>query len=177
MKRRTTSVRKVLARRRADGPRPDNVPVISDEKEATQDPSLAVLAAITHGKGPRAAAIRGPLAVALETIDPASAALLVELVKSGLVDSQAREIWRDLMAPVNYFFKNPVAEKVRDEGRIEDRIEMIVKILELRGLQVPDSVRLRVQACSDLDQLKVWSERAVQVADPADLFSPDAPPS
>jgi hypothetical protein len=158
---------------------PDNVPVITDEKEAAQDVSLAVLSAITHGKGPHAAAILGPLAAALETTDPASATLLVELVTSGLVDSQAKEIWRDLMAPVNYFFKNPVAEKVRDEGRVEgrveDRIEMTLKILELRGLRVPDSVRLRVQACSDLDQLKTWSERAVHVTDAEDLFTDGQP--
>ncbi|WP_329300134.1 hypothetical protein [Streptomyces sp. NBC_00659] len=75
------------------------------------------------------------------------------------------------MAPVNYFFQNPVADQLRDEGRIEDRIEMILRILELRGIQVSDSARLRVQACSDLEQLKVWSERAVHVTDPADLFT------
>ncbi|MCZ4514414.1 hypothetical protein O3Q52_41055 [Streptomyces sp. ActVer] len=149
---------------------PDNVPVITDEKEAAQDVSLAVLSAITHGGGPRAAAILGPLAAALETVDPAIAALLVQLVTSGLGDSQAKEIWRDLMAPVNYFFRHPVAEQVRHETRVEDHVEMTLKILELRGLQVTDSVRVRVRACSDLDQLKTWSERAVHVADAMDLF-------
>lgn len=154
---------------------PDQVPVITDEKEAVQDPSLAVLSAITHGRGPRVAAILKPLAGALDTIDPASAALLAQLVTSGLVNSQAKEIWRDLMAPVNYFFRHPVAEQVRHETRVEDHIEMTLRILELRGLQVPDSVRVRVQACTDLDQLKIWSERAVRVTDPVDLFTPDQP--
>ncbi|MGW0970889.1 hypothetical protein [Streptomyces sp. NPDC002516] len=77
------------------------------------------------------------------------------------------------MAPVNYFFQNPVAEQLRDEGRIEDRIEMILRILELRGIEVSESTRLRVRACSDLEQLKIWSERAVHVTDPADLFTPE----
>jgi hypothetical protein len=75
------------------------------------------------------------------------------------------------MAPVNYFFQNPVADQLRDEGRIEDRIEMILRILELRGIEVSGSVRLRVQACSDLDQLRTWSERAVHVADAEGLFA------
>ncbi|WP_328669551.1 hypothetical protein [Streptomyces sp. NBC_00328] len=79
------------------------------------------------------------------------------------------------MAPVNYFFQNPVADQLRDEGRIEDRIEMILRILELRGIEVSGSVRLRVRACSDLEQLKTWSERAVHVNDPADLFTPEQP--
>ncbi|WP_434097713.1 hypothetical protein [Streptomyces mirabilis] len=135
--------------------------------------SLAVLSAITHGKGPRAAAILGPLAAALETIDPVSAALLVELVTSGLVDSQAKEIWRDLMAPVNYFFKNPAAQKVREETRVEDWSEVILNILKWRDIEVPDPVRLRVRACSDLDQLKIWSERAIHVTEAAQLFDGD----
>ncbi|GAB2950553.1 hypothetical protein GCM10023080_006490 [Streptomyces pseudoechinosporeus] len=113
------------------------------------------------------------LAHALETVDPDSAAMFAELVESGLVDAQAKKIWKELMMPVNYFFKNPVAVKLREEGRVEDRIEMTLRILELRGLQVPDSVRLRVEACSDLDQLKAWSERAVHVANAADLFDGD----
>ncbi|MFJ6833254.1 hypothetical protein [Streptomyces sp. NPDC091209] len=83
------------------------------------------------------------------------------------------------MAPVNYFFRNPVADQLRDEGRvegrIEDRIEMILRIMELRGIEVSGSVRLRVQACSDLEQLKAWSERAVHATDPADLFTPERP--
>jgi hypothetical protein len=152
---------------------PDNVPMITDEKEAEDNPSLAVLSAITHGKGPSAAAILKPLAAALNTIDPASAALLVQLVTSGLVDPQAKEIWRDLMTPMKYFFDHPVAEQTRDEARVEVRIEMTLKILELRGLQVPDSVRLRVKECSDLDRLKLWSERAVHVTDAAELFDDD----
>ncbi|WP_406330634.1 hypothetical protein [Streptomyces sp. NBC_00203] len=48
---------------------------------------------------------------------------------------------------------------------------MTLRILELRGLQVPESVRLRVEACSDLDQLKAWLERALHVTDAEDLFS------
>ncbi|OAH09295.1 RpnC/YadD family protein [Streptomyces jeddahensis] len=153
---------------------PDNVPVIVDEKQAAQDVSLAVFSAITHGKGPHAAAILGPLAAALETVDPESAALFAQLVESGLVDPQARKIWRDLMAPVNYFFRHPVAEKVRDEGRVEGRVEeraeVVLQILEWRGIPVPESVRKRVSSCSDREQLKVWSERAVHATDASDLF-------
>ncbi|WP_329533786.1 hypothetical protein OG568_29945 [Streptomyces sp. NBC_01450] len=92
---------------------------------------------------------------------------------SGLVDSQAKEIWRDLMAPVNYFFKNPVAQKLREETRVEDWSEVILNILKWRDIEVPDPVRLRVRACSDLDQLKAWSERAIHVTEATDLFDDD----
>ncbi len=79
------------------------------------------------------------------------------------------------MAPVNYFFRHEVAEKVRDEGRVEDRVQMTLNILRWRGIEVPVAVRARVEACSELAQLEIWAERAVRVSDPADLFADEQP--
>ena len=152
---------------------PDNVPLIADEREARRDVPLAVLSAMTHGRGPQVPAILEHLVAALRTIDAESAAAFAQFVESCLDDPQAKEIWRDLMTAVNYFFRHPVAEKVREEGRVEDRAETTLSILEWRGIQVPESVRVRVKGCPDLDQLKVWSERAVHVSDAADLFDDD----
>jgi hypothetical protein len=151
--------------------------VIADEKEAARDIPMAVFSAMTHGKGPQAAAILEPLAAALHTVEPETAVVFAEPVEACLVDPQARQIWRDLMAPVNYFFKNPVAEKVRDEGREEgaekERASMVLRILDWRGIPVPDAVRDRVKGCSDLDQLEVWAQRAVHATTAGDLFVDD----
>ncbi|NGO49190.1 hypothetical protein [Streptomyces ureilyticus] len=147
---------------------PDNVPVIADEREAERDIPLAVFSAMTHGKGPGAAAILEPLAAALGggVIDTETAAVFAELIESGLVDPQAKKIWRDLMTSVNYFFRNPVAQQLR----VEERTTMILRIMESRGLEVPDSVRERVLACTDLDRLEAWVTRAVHATAAADLF-------
>ncbi|OSP38952.1 hypothetical protein B7767_34480 [Streptomyces sp. 13-12-16] len=154
---------------------PENVPVITDEQEAERDVPLAVLSAMTHGRGKRAAAILEPLATALRTMDAESAAVFVAFVDSCLIDNQAKEIWRDLMASIHYFFRHPVAEQVREEGReegrVEDRAAMTLRILEWRGIPVPDVVRERVQACTDLDQLELWAQRAVHATRAEDLFS------
>ncbi|MFD7765399.1 hypothetical protein [Streptomyces sp. NPDC059787] len=154
---------------------PENVPVIRDEQEAERDVPLAVLSAMTHGRGKRAAAILEPLAAALRTMDAESAAVFVAFVDSCLIDTQAKEIWRDLMAAIHYFFRHPVAEQVREEGReegrVEDRAAMTLRILEWRGVPVPDAVRERVQACADLDQLELWAQRAVHATRAEDLFS------
>lgn len=113
---------------------PDDVPVIVDEQAAQRDVTLAVLSAMTHGKGP----------------------------------------WRDLMADTQYFWRHPLAEQTREEGReqgrMEARAEMILEILELRGIQVPDMVRERVTACADRAQLTVWAERALCATHAEDLF-------
>jgi hypothetical protein len=36
---------------------------------------------------------------------------------------------------------------------------------------VPDAVRQRVDACTDLDRLEVWAQRAVHATDAAELFA------
>ncbi|MEU6506816.1 hypothetical protein [Streptomyces sp. NPDC046942] len=166
---------------------PDNVPVIADEKEAERDVPLAVLSAMTHGRGPQAPAILESLASALRTIDPDSAAVFVQFVDSCLADPQAKQMWRELMTAIQYFWRHPLAEQVREEGReegreqglergleqgrIEDRRQMVLRILEWRGITVPDSVRERVGTCTDLDQLEAWAKRAVHATDAAELFA------
>ncbi|MFE0946408.1 hypothetical protein [Streptomyces mutabilis] len=158
---------------------PDNVPVIASEREAERDIPLAVLSAMTHGRGAKAAAILEPLAFALRTVDAESAAVFGQLIESCLADSRAKEIWRDLMSEIRYFFNNPVAEKVREEGRVEgreegrveDRAEMTLRILEWRDVPVTDAVRERVLACSDLNQLEAWARRAMTAERAEDLFS------
>ncbi|MFJ1650448.1 hypothetical protein ACIOC2_03340 [Streptomyces sp. NPDC088337] len=149
---------------------PENVPLIVDEKEAERDVPLAVLSAMTHGRGPQAAAILEPLATALRTIDAESAAVFVQFIDSCLADPQAKEIWRDLMTAIHYFFRHPVAEQVREEGRVEESAEMTLNILEWRGIPVPDAVRERVLACADREQLKAWARRAVHATSAEELF-------
>ncbi|MGW3652250.1 hypothetical protein [Streptomyces sp. NPDC000878] len=152
---------------------PENVPVITDGWEAERDVPLAVLSAMTHGRGPQSAAILESLAAALRTIDSDSAAVFVQFVDSCLADPRAKQIWRDLMTAINYFWRHPLAEQVREEGRVEDCAEMTLSILQWRGIPVPDAVRERVQACTDLEQLRDWAQRAVHATAAEDLFVGD----
>lgn len=104
--------------------------------------------------------------------------MLAQFVESCLGDAQAKQIWKELMMPVNYFFRHEVAEKVREEGRDEgrgegigkERASMVLRILDWRGIAVPESVRGRVEACSDLGQLEIWAQRAVSATNAEDLF-------
>lgn len=89
------------------------------------------------------------------------------------------------MSEIRYFFNSPVAEKVREEGRVEgreegreegmveDRAGMTLRILEWRAIPVPDAVREKVLACSDLDQLEDWAQRALTAERAEDLFAVD----
>jgi hypothetical protein len=119
---------------------------------------------MTHGRGPQAPAILESLAAA----------------------PQAQQMWRDLMTAIQYFWRHPLAEQVRAEGREEGREEgrtegreqgrvqecrqMILRILEWRAVPVTDAARERVTSCTDLDQLEAWAQRAVHAEDAAELF-------
>ncbi|MDT0477183.1 hypothetical protein RM863_34190 [Streptomyces sp. DSM 41014] len=79
------------------------------------------------------------------------------------------------MTAIQYFWRHPLAEQVREEGREEGRLEkcreLVIDILKWRGLPVTDSVRERVSRCADLVQLETWGQRAVRVSDTEELFA------
>ncbi|MFC9928794.1 hypothetical protein [Streptomyces sp. NPDC127190] len=87
---------------------------------------------------------------------------------------------------IQYFWRHPLAEQVREEGRqqglkearergrVQARAEMVLRLLEWRGIPVPDAVRDRVTTCTDLDQLQLWAQRAVHATDAAQLFADQA---
>ena len=83
------------------------------------------------------------------------------------------------MTAIQYFWRHPLAEQVREEGReqgleegrAEAKAEMVLHILEWRGIPVPDTVRERVNACTDLDQLETWAQRAVHALEATELFT------
>ncbi|MYR84291.1 hypothetical protein GTY41_04845 [Streptomyces sp. SID685] len=82
------------------------------------------------------------------------------------------------MKTVQYFWRHPLAEQVREEGRVEGREEgrietsraMLLRLLEWRHIPVPTTVRARIESCTDLSQLEAWAERAVHTADAEELF-------
>lgn len=67
---------------------------------------------------------------------------------------------------VHYFFRHEVAEKVREEGRAQAKAEMVLQILDWRGVEVSEAVRER----TDLDQLEIWAQRAMHASGAEDLF-------
>ncbi|MFF6811656.1 hypothetical protein ACFZAG_17440 [Streptomyces sp. NPDC012403] len=49
--------------------------------------------------------------------------------------------------------------------------ELVLALADVGPLEVTDDIRMRVNACSDPEQLRVWASRAMQVTDPDALFA------
>ncbi|MFI7298336.1 hypothetical protein [Streptomyces sp. NPDC050121] len=75
---------------------------------------------------------------------------------------------------MQYFWRHPLAEEVREqgreEGRAQERAETVLRNLRWRQVDVPDSVRERVLSCADMDELGVCLDRSYQVTDARSLF-------
>ncbi|MFI6937024.1 hypothetical protein [Streptomyces sp. NPDC050287] len=83
------------------------------------------------------------------------------------------------MTGIDYFWRHPLAEQVREEGREEgrregraqERAEGVLRVLRWRQIGVPDEVRDRVLSSTDLDRLETWLDRSYQVTDASELFA------
>ncbi|MCC2276076.1 hypothetical protein LKL35_11715 [Streptomyces sp. ET3-23] len=56
-------------------------------------------------------------------------------------------------------------------GKAEERARLVLRVLERRGISVPDEVRERLADCSDLDALDRWIDQAFVVSTAEGLFA------
>ncbi|WP_405685485.1 hypothetical protein [Streptomyces sp. NBC_00057] len=69
------------------------------------------------------------------------------------------------------FYKSPLSEENRDEGRAEGVVLGILLLLAQAGFDVPDEARERITGCTDLDILNRWLLRAPTAATVEDVFA------
>lgn len=148
---------------------PDRVPVVTDLEQVREAPELAVLSAAAWSTHPDHRKILYTLAVALSTADREKAVRYSEIVLA-VLPAAARSYWEELMTAQIFEFQSDYARRLKAEGRAEGEASAVLEVLEARGFDVPDEVRDRVMACSDLDQLKVWVRRAAVIPTIDELF-------
>lgn len=157
---------------------PHNMPVITEPDEARADLALAALAAITHAADPGIGAILKALSTALQGVPEDVADPLIEFTAQGLAKRPAKHIWRKLVAVDLSFYKSYISEEIRDQGRAEGETRRgaqdILDVLEVRGIDVPETVRERIAECDDPETLRHWHRRAVIAPSADEIFTEDA---
>ncbi|MEU9920569.1 hypothetical protein AB0H51_04465 [Streptomyces griseoluteus] len=84
------------------------------------------------------------------------------------------------MSFVNYFpGRGTLLERTFNEGEAMGEAKGVLRVLEVRGVPVPDDVRERITACTDLARVSEWLDRAGTVEGAEDLLTdtPEAPES
>ncbi|MGW0571573.1 hypothetical protein [Streptomyces tauricus] len=70
-----------------------------------------------------------------------------------------------------YTSRFPGNGTIIEETRIQSRAEDILRLLTLRGIDVPEDARERITDCADLETLGTWFDRAVTATDVEELFA------
>jgi hypothetical protein len=63
-----------------------------------------------------------------------------------------------------------MSAQARAEGRAEGEARALLTVLQARGIAVPDSVRERILAQKDLEQLKSWLNKSVVASSVNEVF-------
>jgi hypothetical protein len=160
---------------------PSQIPMLFDEDVARARPALAVLSAICNGGHAEVDAMFPALTEALRSLGPDKAILYYDIVLVGL-PVEARTRWEAFMtATIGHEFRSALLRNVaaqhaelgeaRGEARGVARGEAraVLTVLEARGVEVSDTVREEILACSDLTQLDNWLRRALTASSCEDV--------
>ncbi|EGX59502.1 hypothetical protein SZN_12253 [Streptomyces zinciresistens K42] len=156
---------------------PQNVSEIDDESMVARHPALATFAAIVHSESRNSSAILKLIAHGMRSLDKATAMYWCEFLEVGLEDTPARETWRELEKMVATYFpgRGTLFEETYLEGKAKGeaggKAQGVLRVLEVRGIAVPDEARERIAGCTDLPRVDDWLDRVGGVERVEELFS------
>ena len=142
------------------------VPVVTNPEEAARRPELAVLSALTHGRSDQGAAIARAVLPAVDGLPEERARFYGELVLDSLNEATRRALEAMMKG---YVYQGAFAKMAFDQGEADGRAGSVLTVLRARGIAVPDAVRERILAQTDLDRLERWLEKAAVVASVAEV--------
>ena len=135
---------------------PSGVPRITDQTAAKQDPELAVLSAVAHGRDADTdSAVQIALAaeVALLDLDAERSTLYHDILTEALSEAAQRAL--QSMNPAKYEYRSEFAKRYYGQGLAEGRAELILKLLTSRFGELSEAARTAVQAAGieELDRI------------------------
>src|SRR5262249_6835474 len=153
---------------------------------ARANPALAVLSAICHGGKAAVDAVFPAIAEALRALGPKKAILYYDIVLAGLPPAP-RARWEAYMSTaVGSEYRSellrefdarsqPLGEaggEARGEARGEagGEARAVLTVLDARGVPVPEAIRERILACTDLTQLDTWLRHAATATTAEDVI-------
>ena len=153
---------------------PDNVPAITSLEEACADAWFTILSAITHGRSAKLDGILEVLAVALNTLEPDTAATLAEFTEIGLGETAGREKWRALLSSQTYPYMSQLRAEGIAEGEARGEARAVVRVLKSRGICMTAAERDQILSCADIPTLDRWLDRVWAVTTITELFADEA---
>jgi hypothetical protein len=130
-----------------------------------------VLSALAHGAGPERDAVLDALGAALNLIDQDHAFLYADVVLGALrAGPDHQEVLMHAIAR-RYGNQSDFARHYFSQGEARGEARAVLAILTARGIDVADQARERIAACTDIERLDTWIQRAVTATTVDDLFT------
>ncbi|MGI5273270.1 hypothetical protein ACQEUU_29260 [Nonomuraea sp. CA-218870] len=153
---------------------PDDIPVITDPHEASAHPALSAMAVMAHG---RIRKVIEAFAMALAELRDEHAPKYYEYAYS-MAAPDIRRLLEEIMKSTAWPVYSPFArehygrglEEGQARGKAEEASRLVLLLLETRGFALPDDIRARINACTDLGRLETWATRAISAQTVDDLF-------
>jgi hypothetical protein len=130
-------------------------------------PEVAVLSAMAHGRSKAGLEVALAALAGLAGVEEEHAMLYGDVMLSCLHEA-ARRALEAMMASGEYQIQSKFLRKYVAKGKKEGRAE---DVLEARGLAIPDDVRQRVTASTNLAELRRWLRRAAVVGSALEIFA------
>jgi hypothetical protein len=149
---------------------PSGVPVVTDSARAHEEPELAVLSAIAHGRGAdstQAAQIAKAAVAASLHLDPDRSVLYFDQVLASL--SEAARASLQAMDPATYEFQSEFAKRYLAQGRAEGESMLLCRLLvqKFGALDSATNQRLRAASTAELER---WAERVLTATSLDEMF-------
>ncbi|MFT4189038.1 MAG: hypothetical protein QM621_10720 [Aeromicrobium sp.] len=144
---------------------PDDLPLVVDPDAAARDPEFTVLAALAHHRDSQ-------LLQAFPAIDAALASLVGRLgtdraiayhdVINAVMPEPTSTAWRDYMSTtaIPRVWLSDEFQELHEKGYLKGVAEAVLKVLDVRGVAVPEAIREQIISTTDLDRLNRWIEVA-----------------
>jgi hypothetical protein len=151
---------------------PSGVPEITDEGQARDDPELAVLSAMAHGRDAdhgKAAQIALAAQMASVGLDEDRSRLYFDSVLASLSEPARTELRS--MDPAKYEYQSEFARRYMAQGELEGRAALVTRLLKRRfGPLGADALAQIAQA--SVDDLNAIGERLLNAKTLEDALSP-----
>ncbi|MGP3732766.1 hypothetical protein ACTWJ9_06025 [Streptomyces sp. GDS52] len=155
---------------------PSNVPRMSRIQDASADLDFAAFCLWINSNDPD---IEGILTVVGEALaqdtDREAQDDLAGLIEDGLGSEHARKIWRNLMETLFTPRRGTIVGDARlagqEEGRVEGKAELLLRLMKRRGFPMTEEIRQRVTTCTDMPVLDLWFDRAIDATTLDEVFA------
>ncbi|MFC4532875.1 hypothetical protein [Sphaerisporangium dianthi] len=165
---------------------PGDIPAVTDPRQAAAHPELAAMAVMVHGRDRK---IAEAFIAAIKDLPSDHAPKYYEYAYS-MAAPEVRRLLEEIMRSTTWPVYSPFAREHygrgleegqakgqaqgQAQGQAEEAARAVLLVLTARGLDVPDDIRARITACTDLARLETWLTRAATAQSTHDLLTETA---